>query len=261
MDESTRRLRETFGEIAERYAARPGYPPAIVDELLSLTGLTSGSAVLEVGCGTGQLTVPLARRGLAVTAVELSADLAEVALRHLVGHPDVNMIIAAFEDVTLPDAMFDLVVAATSWHWVDPAVGLPKAARVLRPDGALATIYTYHVAGGTEQFFADAERLYERWDASTTPGYPLPAPATAPLDPIDLCSPFFGEPQVRRHEWQLTYTTAEFLAELHTYSPIISLRADHRAELMAAVGSLIDASYGGTVTKNHITELRVVRRV
>ncbi|HEY2057143.1 MAG TPA: methyltransferase domain-containing protein, partial [Amycolatopsis sp.] len=67
-------LRTTFGEDAGRYdRARPGYPAAVFEDF------EAGTRVLEIGCGTGQASVPLAARGCVLTAVELSADLAAVA--------------------------------------------------------------------------------------------------------------------------------------------------------------------------------------
>lgn len=72
MQDQTLRLREMFDAAAERYdTSRPGYQMATIDDLIRFAGLVPGSRVLEIGCGTGQLTVPLAERGLNVTAVEL----------------------------------------------------------------------------------------------------------------------------------------------------------------------------------------------
>ncbi|MGW5068775.1 class I SAM-dependent methyltransferase [Streptomyces cyaneofuscatus] len=71
-DESRRaQLARIFDEDAELYdRARPGYPPALYDDLAELAGARPGSRVLEVGCGTGQATVPLAARGCPIIAVE-----------------------------------------------------------------------------------------------------------------------------------------------------------------------------------------------
>src|SRR5919109_4571971 len=78
------RLSRTFDEDAERYdRARPGYPPELYDDLEELAGAGPGSRVLEVGCGTGQATVPLAGRGCRITAVEAGACMAAVARRNV----------------------------------------------------------------------------------------------------------------------------------------------------------------------------------
>ena len=67
-------LRQTFGQAAERYdRARPEYPEALFDDLVTLAGLTPGDRLIEVGCATGKATRPLARRGFRITCVELGA--------------------------------------------------------------------------------------------------------------------------------------------------------------------------------------------
>src|SRR5919197_1861623 len=94
-----RRLRATFEEVPELYdRARPLYPPALFDGLVAYAGLAAGARVLEIGCGTGQATLPLAERGLEVVCVELGAGLAGVARRKLAGFPRVEVVHAVFED-------------------------------------------------------------------------------------------------------------------------------------------------------------------
>src|SRR3981081_4133381 len=81
-------LPAVFNEAAEDYdRTRPVCPPELFDDLVALTGLLAGDEVLEIGSGTGQATVPLARRGLAVTAIEVGAALAAIARRRLTGLP------------------------------------------------------------------------------------------------------------------------------------------------------------------------------
>ena len=97
------RLRATFNEAAELYdRARPGYPSRMFDELADLVGLAPGCRVLEIGCGTGQATMPLAERGCQVVAVEVGAEMAGVARRNLAPFPSVEVVTAAFEDWPLP---------------------------------------------------------------------------------------------------------------------------------------------------------------
>ena len=82
-------LRSTFDEVAELYEqARPGYPQPLADDLVELAGAGPGTSVLEIGCGTGQLTRLLAPRVGSVLCVELGAALAAVARRTLAGPPE-----------------------------------------------------------------------------------------------------------------------------------------------------------------------------
>src|SRR5690348_11321955 len=72
-------LRSIFDEAAELYdRARPGYPTALFDDLAGLADLGPGRRVLEIGCGTGQASVPLAARGCALVCVELGPGMAAV---------------------------------------------------------------------------------------------------------------------------------------------------------------------------------------
>ncbi|MCI2417486.1 methyltransferase domain-containing protein [Saccharopolyspora sp. K220] len=94
-----KRLRVTFNEDAERYdRSRPAYPVEMFNDLVALAPLGSNARVLEIGCGTGQATLPLARLGCTVTAVELGANLADVARRNLTDFDTARVIHAAFED-------------------------------------------------------------------------------------------------------------------------------------------------------------------
>lgn len=263
MAESDReRLRETFTEDAELYdRARPGYPSELFDDLADLAGARAGSRVLEIGCGTGQATVPLAERGCQIVAVELGTAMAVVARRNLARFPLVAVENSAFEDWPLPRQPFDVVVSATAFHWIDPAVRVEKAADALRVEGVLATISTHHVAGGSQDFFREAQDCYERFDPSTPPGLRLRASAEIPADTAELeGTARFGPAVFRRYEWELSYSTARYLDVLRTYSGHRALENGARADLLGCIGSLIDERHGGRISKRYLTELRVARR-
>src|ERR687893_552443 len=87
------RLRTTFDGAALLYdEVRPGYPEELFDDVVSLSGIPSGGRILEVGCGTGQATLPLARRGYNILCVELGENLAAVARRNLAAYPRVGIL-------------------------------------------------------------------------------------------------------------------------------------------------------------------------
>ena len=252
-------LRETFEEVPALYdRVRPDYPEVVFDELADLVGLRPGSRVLELGCGTGQATAPLARRGYEVIAVELGEGLARLARTKLAAFPGVHVVNAAFERWPLPAEPFDLVLAATAFHWIDPEIRVLKAAEALRPGGALAVISTHHIAGGDAQFFVEAQRCYERWMPGTARDMRLPAAADVASVGHELDhSRCFARSVVRRYERELTYSTPEYRDLLLSYSGHRALEPEAREALLGCIADLIDGRHAGRVTKRYLIELAV----
>lgn len=259
--EEAKALRHVFDQEPELYdRARPGYPPEVFAELAELAELKPGSRVLELGCGTGQATKPLAERGYRIGALDLGAGVAALARSKLAAFPALEVVQAAFEEWPLPEEPFDAVVAATSFHWIDPAVRVTKVADALRPGGALAVISTHHIAGGDAQFFEDVQRCYERWMPGTPTGFSLPSSAEVPCDSGELDrAARFESSVLRRHEWELTYSTSAYLDLLKSYSGHRALELPARTRLLDCIAELITSAYNGEVTKRYLTELRVAR--
>jgi SAM-dependent methyltransferase len=135
VSETREPLRRTFDSAADLYdAARPSYPAELFDDLVELAELKAGDRLLEIGCATGKATRFLLERGLSVVCVEMGAQLAERARHNLAGLP-VEIHVVPFEEWEGEQEAFDLVYAATAWHWVDPELRYRKAHRLLRPGG------------------------------------------------------------------------------------------------------------------------------
>lgn len=252
-------LRTIFDEDAELYdRARPPYPEPLFDELMRVAGLRSGDRALEIGAGTGKATVPMARRGLSVTCVEPGPNMARVARRNLAEFPDVTVEVGSFEAWPLPAEPFDLVVAATCWHWLDPDVRFGRAAQALRPGGALAIVETVHVSDERgDAAFVRIQEHYERWDPSSTKGWTMPR--TSMLEPPEVDLELFHEPAFHAFPWAGTFTTAEYLDLLCTFSGHRFMRPEDRAGLFEGISDVI-AGLGGTVQKHHAFTLTVARR-
>ena len=130
---------KVFDEIAAEYDRhRPAYPDELLDRACRVAGIGSGDHVLEVGCGSGQLTRGLAARGLRVTALDPGKSLIALARQNLAGAGEVEFVNAQFEDALLRREQFQAVFSASAFHWVDPEVSWQKAADVLVPGGTLA---------------------------------------------------------------------------------------------------------------------------
>jgi ubiquinone/menaquinone biosynthesis C-methylase UbiE len=138
---TARRYGKVFDEMAAEYDRhRPSYPDELIDQACQVAGIGSGDRVLEVGCGTGQLTRSLVARGLHVTALEPGKSLIALAKQNLEGAGAVEFVNAQFEDAVLPREHFQAVFCASAFHWVDPEVSWQKAADVLVPGGTFALV-------------------------------------------------------------------------------------------------------------------------
>jgi len=109
--------RVLFDSVAELYdATRQGYPAEIVDAVMANAAIGRSAAVLEIGCGTGQLTRQLAGRALSLTAIDIGTAMVTAARRN-VKDATAQFRVCSFEDFA-GSGPFDLIVSATAFHWV-----------------------------------------------------------------------------------------------------------------------------------------------
>jgi SAM-dependent methyltransferase len=128
-----------FEAAVERYErGRPGYPDDAVAYLVRRLGIGPGTAVLELGAGTGKMTELLVYTGARIVAVEPVAAMREALERNV---PTARVIDGTAEDVPLPDGSVDAALAAQSFHWFDGDRALAEIHRVLRPERRLGLIW------------------------------------------------------------------------------------------------------------------------
>jgi SAM-dependent methyltransferase len=260
-----RALRQNFDAAALLYdEARPGYPPDLFDDLVALSGLLPGGHILEIGCGTGQATIPLARRGYRILAVELGAQLAAVARRNLAPYPHTEVVVGDFETWPLEPAAFDLAIAATSFHWIDPAIRYLKTAQSLRPGGMLAPFRSEHVKSDRDgDFFAAAQEIYRRTAPALAAAY---SGLRRPEEVVDneseriAASGLFDPVETRRYFWEVDYDAAAYTRLLNTYSDHRNLDPDTRSRLFDGLANLIETRFDGHITKGHLSILWVAPR-
>ena len=251
-----RSQRTLFDEAAEAYAGvRPGYPEALIDDAIRLAGIPPQGRILEVGCGPGNATIPLAKRGFEIVGIELGEDLAALARSACRPYPNVRIDHAPFEDWPLPIEPFDLVFSASAFHWIDPAVGYPKAAKALTPSGAIALCWNRHPPEENRMRRA-LDDIYQ----SIAPelggqggAEPFSATLQRPIDEIEA-SGCFGEVVTRSYEWSAEYAADEYVRLLHTYSDHLALPARTLQALCAAVREEIERN-GGVLQRPYLSVL------
>lgn len=250
-----------FDRVADIYdEARPGYPEALLERLLALAALPTDAHVLEVGCGTGQATLPLARRGYRVTCLEPGPELAGLARQRMAGFARVTVVSMTFEAWPLRAGAFDLVLSAQAFHWIPVSLGLTKAADALRSGGGLALVWNRPTDGSApyRAGFDEAYRRYAPSLARSHTGETVERWISGWKEAIDR-SGRFGGVTVERFPWTAEYDVTRYLRLLGTHSDHIALPPETRKALYGALADEIRRQ-GGTITVERTAVLFFARR-
>lgn len=260
-DRNPRSIGTIFDEVPTLYLRyRPPYPEEAIEALLELAGTPPGGRILEIGAGPGTLTLPLVQRGFVVTAVEPGPRMAAILRRRLEPWPTARVIESTFEEAAVPKGAFDLVVAATAFHWVDPERRYGLVADALVPDGALAMIRNDHVlTPESEAYYRGVQPIYEREFPDDAPYVPPTESELAGYTDDIAASGLFDVVGERRFGWDRRYTAQEQVGLIRTYSPHRSLPARRRARLFREVGAYIENELGGSFVDRSITTVSVGR--
>lgn len=263
-DEERLRLRQTFNQTADTYQrARPEYPAELFETLIAAAGLAPGDRLLEVGCATGKATVPLARRGFQLTCIELGTELAAAARRNLAGL-GAEVVQGRFEDwQPAPGDEFDLVFAATAWHWIDPDLRYRAAWRALRPGGHLAFWSATHVVPDDgDPFFQELQEVYDEIGEGLPSDctWPRPGEVTVHTDEIEA-SGLFEVTHVRHFDWEQVYDAEGYIALLETFSGHIAMADWQRERLYGEIRRRLAQRPDGTLCRHWGAVLHVARRL
>jgi len=152
-------------DAAESYRFRYTYPPETFEILLSLIAGPTGAAVLDVGCGTGNIARPLAPQVRRVDAVDFAAEMVSVG-RGLPGgaHPHIRWQVARAEEAVL-DPPYALIVGGQSLHWMDWRTIMPRFAAALSPGGVLAVVSV--VQADVQPWDAAVKKIVDRYSTYT----------------------------------------------------------------------------------------------
>ena len=256
--------RRGYDRIARQYdQARPSYPAALFDDIVDYAKLGANARLLEIGCGTGQATLPLARRGYAIDAIELGARLAALAREKLASYPKVRVLNADFESLELPPQRYDLVYAATAFHWLDPAIRFRKAHKLLKSDGSLALFWHRPVMTGVSEDCLDAlQEVYRRVVPAMARDYimpPTPADARTEYEQLIPASGCFAQLQISKHYVLNRYGADEYIQLLGTFSDHIALPEAQRAQLFNEIIALINRDFAGAVPRETVAMLYLAR--
>lgn len=228
------RRRALFDSVAGRYLdCRHGYPADVVDWMVATAGVSGGGRILEIGCGTGQLTAYLAALSASVVAIDIAPSMVDQARRQLAGSA-VRFEAVSFEEFEAEPGSFDLIVSATAFHWIDPDVAWSKSARLLRPGGWLAVL-------GVREAYADplGGRLRETWIRHSADGGAWARERRTTIADLMDSTGLFAPPRVRSHV-ERTAMRPEVVLDLErTRATYLDYDAATQRSFTAALGDAV----------------------
>lgn len=267
--------RQVYGTDPAQYdAGRPDYPDRVYEVLTQRCGLRSGARVLEIGPGTGLATRHLLAEGADVVGVEPDPELAHFLQRTNPGSP-LQVVPSTFEEAELAHADFDLVTAATSFHWVDRETGVRKVGRVVRPGGWVAIWWTIFRDGSRpDPFWEATQPMINEATATGTPAerdQPRPAQSPAPARPAGPRRMYELDREARQQDlrelaglhnvdaelvrWTCQMTPAQVRGLYGSMIVILRLDPSVREPLLDRLQTIAETDFGGTVDRPFMTSL------
>jgi SAM-dependent methyltransferase len=235
--ESADRLRHgsSFGAAAAAYAEhRPGYAEAAVQWALEPVRDRQPVRVADIGAGTGKLTATLAGLGAEVTAVEPDPQMLAELRRTM---PAVRSVPGSAEEIPLPDASLDAVLAGQAMHWFDMDRALPEIARVLRPGGVLAGLW--NVDDDRVGWVARLAEISKRKSSITLTRWRDGEAQSRQERLLGAGSDRFAAAEVGEFGHGQPRTADSLLATIGTHSHLLVMEEGERARLLARTGEFL----------------------
>jgi SAM-dependent methyltransferase len=238
----------SFGAVASTYERfRPGPPPAAISWMLP----ESATRVVDLGAGTGAMTKDLLSRVDHVIAIEPDDRMREILATNL---PEATAIRGTGESIPLDTSSVDVVLASSSWHWMDADRALDETARILVPGGTLGVVWAGPDPDGP--FVSQAQAmLSEMSSGKGEPGTSSDGSRDLGDEVMDTQnrvetvlripdSSLFAQPEHESWTWDVALTADELIGLLGTFSWIITMPDDRRAHVISEARRVLQDGLG-----------------
>jgi SAM-dependent methyltransferase len=241
---------------------RPYYPSVIISEVISRTGINVSSKLIEIGSGPGTATQNLAELGCTVDCIEPNPNFVAIALERFKNHPQIQIHQSTFEEYVHESDIVDVVLAATSFHWVKREIACAKSAALLKPSGFLVLLWNKELQP-TDKVGEQIREIHERFvpeqfqfERESQQVETLEAIGQSVFIGEYFCYPHFGFTVST-----VRYSAQRYIDALNSYSPYIKLNASVKSNLFQMILELIESDYGGVIDLKYVTGYHIGQKV
>lgn len=255
------KFEKTFDNAVEAYeVSRPNYPCAMYEDIFRYKAIDLNSRVIEIGIGTGKATEPVLKTGCQLTAIEPGEQLAAYATEKFREYPNFQMKNTMFQDFSAPNDSYDLIYAATAFHWIPEEYGYPRVFELLKQNGAFAR-FAYH-AGVDEsrpEMTDEIQTYYSKYLHQSAPPKDYGDAEAKAL--ADIASKYgFSDIRYCLYHWTKDFSADEYMNLLKTYPNHMGLNPTDRENLFSGIHSAIN-HHGGTITVYYTLDLQMARKI
>lgn len=254
------KFEKTFDDSARDYDnSRPVYCPELYRDLLQYQPLDSASKALEIGIGTGKATLPILETGCHVIGIEPGENLARYTTERFQKFNNFELRCQVLQDFEAPEASFDLIYAATAFHWIPEEYGYPRVYELLKKGGTFAR-FAYHAGSdqGRPELTNEIQGLYKKFMGSTGKGKVYGEEDAKAL--AKLAEKYgFTDTEYKLYSWKKDFSADEYMRLLKTYPDHMRLEDEKRKGLFEGIYQAIQ-KHGGVITVYYAMDMQLARK-
>jgi len=194
--------------------------------------------------------------------LEPNSDFYHLAQEACELYSNVELQNCSFEEWELEPKRFDAVLAASSFHWIPPETGYPKAAAALRPDGYLILLWNKELQPQYD-VHQQLGAIYQTHAPSLVRAYETSDTQIAILNQLGqmaIDSGYFKNMVSGHVEVEVTYSIDQYLMLLTTYSPYLKLEPQQQQQLFAGLRQVLEQQ-GDAIQLSYVSAFHIAQPI
>lgn len=222
-------LRTTFGKVSSLYdKSRVTYPEELIEKIITYSKIKPNETILDVGCGSGQATLPFAQQSFQIIGLDISKDLLTIAKQKCSPFKKAKFKLSSFEAAKFNENSFNLIISGLAWHWVKPEQRYEKASRLLKDNGSLALFWSYQQKDKSK-IVTEVGKVLDLYIGKKT-GPQMKDYANAVYNELQQ-HPLFTNIEKRKYSIMMPFSKENYVNLVLTYSGVLKLPITEQTKL------------------------------